>query len=158
MTPNPRRDWVHWGAGDPNVNKLREKTRGRGMATPSCRRVRIVLRVGAARCVSFASRAGFARSVLTLNRRLFRAQDAAGHESTASRLDTLTASAPGLHLHNQKSTVKRRPTAFSSTVAAVCPLSGSQSEGRVACHASDFRRHPNRQCSTVLHPCHLEGF
>ena len=52
-------------------------------------------------------------------------------------------------------TVDRRPTAFASTLRRFCTGFGSQSEGRVACHASDFRRLPNRQCSPVLHPCHL---
>jgi hypothetical protein len=42
------------------------------------------------------------------------------------------------------------PVIYLILLPLVCPLSGSQSEGRVACHASDFRRHPNRQCSTVL--------
>jgi len=116
---------------------------------PSSRGVRMVLRVWAARCVSFASRAGLARSVLTLNRvsSAYKVQRAMSqmHPFTDPRTPRSTRL---LYIRNS------RPTAFSSTVVPVSPLSGSQSEGRVACHASDFRRHPNRQCTTVLHPCH----
>jgi hypothetical protein len=124
---------------------------------PSSRGVRMVLRVWAARWVSFASRAGLARRVLTLNRvssahKMQRAMSQR-HPFTDPRTPRGPPYSTTVRISN--STVKRRPTAFSSTVVPVSPLSGSQSEGRVACHASDFRRHPNRQCSTVLHPCQL---
>jgi len=124
---------------------------------PSSRGVRMVLRVWAARCVSFASRAGLARRVLTLNRvssahKMQRAMSQR-HPFTDPRTPR-GLPYTRLLLRISNNTVKRRPTAFSITVVPVSPLSGSQSEGRVACYASDFRRHPNRQCSTVLHPCH----
>ena len=41
-------------------------------------------------------------------------------------------------------TVDQRPTEFASTVRRFGTDIGSQSEGRLACHASDFRRLPNR--------------
>ena len=54
-------------AGDPNVIICVKKLGCVG-GDPSSGGVRMVLRVWAARCGSFASRAGLARSVLTLNR------------------------------------------------------------------------------------------
>ena len=113
---------------------------------PSSRGVRMVLRVWAARCVSFASRAGLARRVLTLNR------VSSAHKMQRAMSQRHPFTDPRTPRSTRLLYSNSRPTAFSSTVVPVSPLSGSQSEGRVACHASDFRR-LNRQCLTVLHPC-----